>query len=67
MNRRSFLSSTASGLLASSIVFDGGALPPDEGGPDMLPLLHKFQPHANVFQGPAATVRWVGNEDEDVP
>src|SRR5271157_5092334 len=29
----------------------------------MLPLLHKFQQHANVFQGPAATVRWVGNED----
>jgi alpha-L-fucosidase len=45
------------------IWFDGGALQPDKGGPDMLPLLQKFQPHANVFQGPAATVRWVGNED----
>jgi alpha-L-fucosidase len=42
--------------------FDGGALPPEEGGPDMIPLLEKYQPHANVFQGPAATVRWVGNE-----
>ena len=45
------------------IWFDGGALPPEKGGPDMLPLLKKLQPHANVFQGPAATVRWVGNED----
>ncbi len=45
------------------IWFDGGALPPDKGGPNMLPLLHKFQPNANVFRGPAATVRWVGNED----
>ena len=45
------------------IWFDGGALPPNKGGPDMLPLLHKFQPNANVFQGPAATVRWVGNEE----
>ena len=43
--------------------FDGGALPPDQGGPDLLPLLKKLQPKANVFQGPAATVRWVGNED----
>ena len=43
--------------------FDGGALPPDKGGPRMLPLLHRYQPHANVFQGPAATIRWVGNED----
>ena len=45
------------------IWFDGGALPPEKGGPAMLPLLRRLQPHANVFQGPAATVRWVGNED----
>ena len=44
------------------IWFDGGALPPEKGGPDMLPLLAKYQPKANVFQGPAATVRWIGNE-----
>ncbi len=44
------------------IWFDGGALPPKDGGPDMLPLLKKYQPQANVFQGPAATVRWIGNE-----
>jgi alpha-L-fucosidase len=44
------------------IWFDGGALPPEQGGPRMLPLLAKHQPQANVFQGPAATVRWVGNE-----
>jgi alpha-L-fucosidase len=42
--------------------FDGGALPVDQGGPDMLPLLSKHQPDAMVFQGPAATIRWIGNE-----
>jgi alpha-L-fucosidase len=45
------------------IWFDGGVLSPAEGGPRMLPLLQKYQPDANVFQGPAATVRWVGNEN----
>ncbi len=44
------------------IWFDGGALTPEQGGPNMLPLLAKYQPKANVFQGPAATVRWIGNE-----
>lgn len=30
-------------------------------------LLKKFQPHAAVFQGPRATIRWVGNEDGFAP
>jgi len=46
----------------TEIWFDGGALPPDQGGPDLIPILHKHQPHAMVFQGPAATIRWIGNE-----
>lgn len=30
-------------------------------------LLKKYQPHAAVFQGPNATIRWVGNEDGFAP
>jgi alpha-L-fucosidase len=46
--------------------FDAGragiaVLPVEEGGPDILPLLEKHQPRASVFQGPAATVRWIGH------
>ncbi len=44
------------------IWFDGGALSPSEGGPDLVPLYQRLQPNANVFQGPSATTRWVGNE-----
>jgi alpha-L-fucosidase len=35
--------------------FDGGALPPDKGGPDLVPILKKLQPHAVCFQGPPGT------------
>jgi len=46
--------------------FDGGALPPDKGGPDLVPILKKLQPHAVCFQGPpdspAGNTRWPGNE-----
>ncbi|MBD3184343.1 hypothetical protein GF312_18815 [Candidatus Poribacteria bacterium] len=42
--------------------FDGGALPPEKGGPDLVPILEKYQPDAIVFQGPAANIRWIGNE-----
>lgn len=42
--------------------FDGGARPPSEGGPDLVPILQRHQPDAMVFQGPAATIRWIGNE-----
>jgi alpha-L-fucosidase len=45
--------------------FDGGCLPPEKGGPDIVSLLHQYQPQAVVFQGPEGTkslIRWVGNE-----
>ena len=47
--------------------FDGSLLPPDDGGLDIGPLLRELQPHANVFQSPYATIRWVGNEDGVAP
>jgi alpha-L-fucosidase len=49
------------------IWFDGGALAPDQGGPDLIPILKRLQPHAIVFQGPAGSIRWVGNEDGVAP
>ena len=46
--------------------FDGGALPPDKGGPNLVPILRRLQPHAVAFQGPpdtpAGNTRWPGNE-----
>jgi alpha-L-fucosidase len=45
--------------------FDGGVLPPEQGGPDIVPLLLRLQPGAVVFQGPSecpSILRWVGNE-----
>ncbi len=47
------------------IWFDGGAIPVDQGGPDLIPILEKYQPNALVFQGPTGTrnmIRWIGNE-----
>lgn len=47
------------------IWFDGGALPPSEGGLDLLPILQRRQPDAILFQGPRNAdnlIRWVGNE-----
>ncbi len=47
------------------IWFDGGIVPPEQGGPDLAPLLRKLQPHAVCFQGPRDyehNLRWVGNE-----
>ena len=41
--------------------FDGSTATP------VTDLLRKYQPHAMVFQGPAATIRWVGNEDGFAP
>lgn len=52
------------------IWFDGGVLSPEQGGPDIAPLLWRLQPGAVVFQGPAGTrslLRWVGNEEGVAP
>ncbi|WP_197530929.1 alpha-L-fucosidase [Bythopirellula polymerisocia] len=45
------------------IWFDGGVLAPEDGGPDIVPMYERLQSNANVFQGPRATTRWVGNEE----
>lgn len=52
------------------IWFDGGIIPPELGGPDLTPLLLKYQSNAICFQGPRDyphNVRWVGNEDGLAP
>lgn len=52
------------------IWFDGGVLPPQKGGPEILPLMAKYQPNAVVFQGPPEwphLLRWGGNERGDAP
>lgn len=52
------------------IWFDGGIIPPEQGGPDLAPLLRKFQPSSICFQGPRDyehNIRWVGNEDGLAP
>ena len=47
----------------TEIWFDGGVLPPEKGGPDLVPILKKYQPDAVVFQGPSpGGIRWIGNE-----
>lgn len=52
------------------IWFDGGVLPPEKGGIDVLSLVEKYQPNAIAFQGPYGhknNIRWVGNEDGVAP
>lgn len=52
------------------IWFDGGIVPVDSGGPDLVPLLKKYQPNALCFQGPEGypnNLRWVGNENGLAP
>ncbi len=47
------------------IWFDGGVLPPEEGGPRALEIIERLQPNAILFQGPKQAkniIRWVGNE-----
>jgi len=44
------------------IWFDGGTPDPAAAGFDVVPLVRKLQPKAMVFQSPAATIRWIGNE-----
>jgi len=51
------------------IWFDGGVLPPDQGGPELAPLI-SLQPDAIYFQGPSAArnlIRWSGNEFGTAP
>jgi len=48
----------------AEIWFDGGLLAPPN-GPNVTPLLQKYQPDAIIFQPPAnyaQCIRWVGNE-----
>jgi len=52
------------------IWFDGGVLPPEKGGPSIIPIMKRLQPGAVVFQGPAdwpSLLRWVGNERGEAP
>lgn len=41
--------------------FDGSSVVPTSD------LVHKYAPHAAIFQGPDATIRWVGNENGFAP
>lgn len=43
------------------IWFDGSIVVP------VADILRKFAPHAAIFQGPLATIRWVGNENGFAP
>jgi len=52
------------------IWFDGGVLPVDQGGFDILSMVRKYQPNTIAFQGPfgyANNIRWVGNEHGVAP
>jgi len=42
--------------------FDGDVLPPQQGGPDLEPILCALQPHAVALQGPTASIRLSGGE-----
>ncbi len=50
--------------------FDGGVLPPEMGGFDVLGMLREYQPETIAFQGPFGfenNIRWVGNEEGVAP
>ena len=52
------------------IWFDGGVMPPEAGGPAIVPLLKQLQPRAVVYQGPhdwPSLTRFVGNERAEAP
>ena len=54
----------------AEIWFDGGVIPADQGGPNLIPIMKRYQPDAICFQGPREwthNVRWVGNEDGLAP
>jgi alpha-L-fucosidase len=51
--------------------FDGGTLPVRQGGPNLVPIVKKFQPDMVCFQGPPGVpgglTRWIGNEAGQAP
>ena len=50
------------------IWFDGGAHGPEQGGPDILPIIEKHQPEAIFYHNlQRADVRWGGTESGTVP
>jgi len=50
------------------IWFDGGAHGPEQGGPDILPIIQKYQPEALFYHNlQRADVRWGGSESGTVP
>jgi alpha-L-fucosidase len=52
------------------IWFDGGILPVEKGGFDILSMVKKYQPQTIAFQGPfgfSNNIRWVGNEHGVAP
>jgi len=46
----------------AEIWFDSTVLPPERGGPDVVPLIERHQPHAMVMKSRAATIRISGGE-----
>jgi len=54
----------------AEVWFDGGVLPEEKGGFDVLKLLKDLQPGTVAFQGPFGfenNIRWVGNEEGVAP
>jgi len=50
------------------IWFDGGAYGPEQGGPDILPIIQKYQQDALFYHNlQQADVRWGGSESGTVP
>ena len=52
------------------IWFDGGVLTPEQGGPDIVPIMRRLQPDAVVFGGPKewpSLARFIGNERGEAP
>lgn len=47
----------------AEIWIEGGAIAPEEGGPDILPIIEHYQPDSVFYHSPQrADHRWVGNE-----
>jgi len=47
----------------TEVWIEGGALSPDEGGPDLLPIVERYQPDTVFYHSPQrGDHRWVGNE-----